>query len=364
MSDILISGYHGFANSGDEALLWAILNSLRKEKSDISVTVLSKTPEETARAYGVKSVYRFDYFKVCKEMKSAKMLLFGGGSLLQDVTSSKSIKYYLAIIALAQHFGLKTMLYANGIGPVTKKVNRFLAAKILNKVDIITLRDDNSDVELKKMGVTKPDIRITADPVFTVDMDESLSGRYFTRRAGVPDGTKLAVVSIRHWKHSSENFVCDLADLCDYLVERNGIYPLFVPMQYPDDTEVSQQVMGKMKHPAYLINRELSVPEMFSVLSEADMVIGMRLHSLIYATILEKPAMALVYDPKISAFMKSLSQPDCVDVEHFDSQKAKQMLDEIVDDCDRRAKLLHDTNADMRKKAEENAKCAIKLLED
>ena len=31
MSDIVISGYHGFANSGDEALLFAILKTLRKK---------------------------------------------------------------------------------------------------------------------------------------------------------------------------------------------------------------------------------------------------------------------------------------------------------------------------------------------
>ena len=116
MSDIVISGYHGFANSGDEALLWAILNTLKQKSPDISVTVLSKTPEETARDYGVKSVNRYNFFKIKKEMKQAKMLIFGGGSLLQDVTSSKSLKYYLMIIALAERCGLKTMLYANGIG--------------------------------------------------------------------------------------------------------------------------------------------------------------------------------------------------------------------------------------------------------
>ena len=136
MADIIISGYHGFKNSGDEALLFAILNTLRKKKKDIDVTVLSKTPEETARVYNVNSVSRYNFFKVRKEMKNSKMLLFGGGSLLQDATSSKSILYYLAIIFLAQRCGIKTMLYANGIGPIIKKSNRFLATKILNNVDI------------------------------------------------------------------------------------------------------------------------------------------------------------------------------------------------------------------------------------
>jgi len=362
MADVVISGYHGFANSGDEALLFAILKTLRKNRQNLDVTVLSKTPEETARVYGVKSIFRYNFFKVKKEMKSSKMLLFGGGSLLQDVTSSKSILYYLAVISLAQKCGMKTMLYANGIGPISKKLNRRIATAILNKVDIITLRDDKSDEELKSLGVNKPEIVITADPAFTLDEDVSLSGRYFTSMAGVPGGTRLCVVSIRDWKHSADNFVEEMAKLCDFMVENHGIYPLFVPMQYPLDLEISKRVMRCMKNDAYVINRDLSVPEMFSVLSQTEVIIGMRLHSLIYATTLEIPAMALVYDPKISAFMDSLNQPDWVNVENFEFEKAKDIFTQIISEREERRIKLRSTNAVLRKSAEDNATYAIKLL--
>lgn len=362
MSDIIISGYHGFANSGDEALLFAILNTLRNKNPKLNFTVLSKTPDETADVYKVNSIYRYNLFKIHGEMKKSRMLLFGGGSLLQDVTSSKSILYYLAIIRLAQLCGMKTMLYANGIGPITKKSNRHIAAKILNKVDFITLRDDKSDEELKGLGVTKPKIIITADPAFTIDTDNTSSGKFFTNIAGVPSGTKLCVVSIRSWKHSSENFESDLAGLCDFLVEKHNIYPLFVPMQYPEDTEISKRVMSLMKHPSYIISRELSVPEMFSVLSEAEVLIGMRLHSLIYATTLAIPAMALCYDPKISAFMESLNQPDRLDVENFDIEHAKKLINAIILEKEERREHLKKTNAVLRATAEQNAEYAIELL--
>jgi len=362
MADIIISGYHGFKNSGDEALLFAILNTLRKKKKDIDVTVLSKTPEETARVYNVNSVSRYNFFKVRKEMKNSKMLLFGGGSLLQDATSSKSILYYLAIIFLAQRCGIKTMLYANGIGPIIKKSNRFLATKILNNVDIITLRDDKSDEELKSLGVTKPNVVITADPAFTIDADLSLSGKYFTNMAGVTAGTRLCVVSIREWKNASPTFMDEMAKLCDYMIENHGLYPLFVPMQYPADLEISKRVMSKMKNKSYIINRELSVPEMFSVLSEAEVIIGMRLHSLIYATTLAIPAMALVYDPKINAFMESINQPDCVYVDKFEYKNAKEILNQIIIERGQRKKELRKTNEILKKIAEGNAVYAIDLL--
>ncbi|MBQ7400054.1 MAG: polysaccharide pyruvyl transferase CsaB [Clostridia bacterium] len=362
MADILISGYHGFANSGDEALLFAILNTLRKKRPELDFTVLSKKPEETSEVYNVNSISRYNLFKIRKEMKRSKMLLFGGGSLLQDVTSSKSILYYLAIIRLAQKCSMKTMLYANGIGPITRKRNRALAARILNRVDFITLRDDKSDEELRSLGVTKPKIIITADPAFTIDTEGRGSGRFFTNIAGVPQGTKLCIVSIRSWKHASPRFAPDLAKLCDYMVENHGIHPLFVPMQYPEDTEISKAVMSLMKKPSYIISRELSVPEMFSVLSEAEILIGMRLHSLIYATTLAIPALPLCYDPKISAFMESLNQPDRIDVEKFDYESAQTLLNTLILEKDTRRENLRKTNAILRKTAEQNAQFALELL--
>lgn len=363
MADILISGYHGFRNSGDEALLFAILTTLRKKRPGLAVTVLSKTPEETTRVYGVKSIFRYNYFKIKKEMKASKMLLFGGGSLLQDVTSSKSILYYLAVIFLAQRCNMKTMLYANGVGPITKKWSRYLAKIILNRVDLITLRDDKSDEELKNLGVNRPEIIITADPAFTIEAFPSMSGRYLTSIAGVPDNTKLCIVSIRDWMRSAPNFTQELAKLLDDMIENHNLFPLFVPLQYPADLAISRSVIEKMRHNAYIINRELSVPEMFSVLSEAQIIIGMRLHSLIYATTLEIPAMALVYDPKVSAFMESLNQPDCVNVESFQFCDAKKVLDRIINEKDLRKDKLHNTNKVLKKTAEENATYAIKLLD-
>ena len=256
------------------------------------------------------------------------------------------------------------MLYANGIGPIIKEKNRKKAAKILNEVDVITLRDDKSDEELKSLGVTKPKVIITADPAFTIDTDITQSGKFFTNIAGVPQGTRLCIVSIRSWKNSSPYFASDLAKLCDYMVESHDIYPLFVPMQYPEDTEISKTVMEYMTKPSYIINRELSVPEMFSVLSEADVLIGMRLHSLIYATTLAIPAMPICYDPKISAFMESLNQPDRIDVECFDYNKAKQLLNTMILEKDKRREDLKKTNAILRKTAEDNAEYAINLLEN
>lgn len=364
MADIVISGYHGFKNSGDEALLFAILNTLRKKQPNLTFTVLSKTPEETARVYGVHAVSRYNFLEVWREMKKAKMLLFGGGSLLQDVTSSKSLLYYLGILCMAQKCGLKTMLYANGVGPILKKRNRFLCTKILNRTNLITLRDDKSDEELRALSVTAPEIIITADPAFTLDPAGALSGKYFTDMAGVPRDARLLVVSIRDWKQNSPRFAEEMAALCDEMAERHGLSTLFVPMQYPADLAIAERVAENMKTAAYRIKRELSVPEMFSVLAEAEVLIGMRLHSLIYATTLAVPAMAIVYDPKISAFMESLCQPECIEASTFSKEEAGGKMERILKEHAKRKEELRARNAVLRQMAEENATYALELLNE
>lgn len=123
MNRILVSGYYGFANSGDDALLGAIIQNMREYDPDMEITVLSKNPAETRALYGVESINRYNMFQIMSRMKKAKLLISGGGSLLQDRTSSKSLYYYLTIIRLAQTLGTKVMLYANGIGPLTREKN-------------------------------------------------------------------------------------------------------------------------------------------------------------------------------------------------------------------------------------------------
>ena len=167
MSDIIISGYYGLGNSGDEALLESIVADLRSINPDITITALSGDAKLTEKTYGIKTVNRFNLFAILREMKSAKLLLSGGGTLIQDATSTKSLLYYLGIISLAKRMGLKTMLYANGMGPIkdrnVKKVKR-----VLNKTDLITLRENISLEEIDRCEVTSPKVIVTADPAFNL----------------------------------------------------------------------------------------------------------------------------------------------------------------------------------------------------
>src|SRR5574344_2548048 len=135
MSKIVISGYYGFNNAGDEAMLTAIVESLRKLEPEVALTVISGNPTETKTKYNVESIYRFDAPQILTALKNTDLLVSGGGSLLQDVTSKKSLLYYLTVIAAAKHFGKKVMFFAQGIGPIRCGFLRTLTKWVCRKAD-------------------------------------------------------------------------------------------------------------------------------------------------------------------------------------------------------------------------------------
>ena len=141
MVTILIAGYHGFGNCGDEAILRAMVTGFRRLADDIDIIALSNDPDFTEKEYNIEAVQRFNMREVLTAVKKCDILVLGGGTLLQDGTSTRSLVYYLSIIKAAELYGKRVMLYANGIGPVDGKINRHLMRSVLKKADCITLRE-------------------------------------------------------------------------------------------------------------------------------------------------------------------------------------------------------------------------------
>ena len=141
---IVISGYYGFNNAGDEAMLSAILQALQGTFDSPDITVISGDPKSTAASFGVHTVPRFSISGICRSIFSSDLIISGGGSLLQDVTSWKSMIYYLSIITLGVLFRKQVFLYSQGIGPVRYRVIRIILKHVLNHVDAITVRDKES----------------------------------------------------------------------------------------------------------------------------------------------------------------------------------------------------------------------------
>lgn len=322
--NVLLSGYYGFDNAGDDAVLFAIIQALREVVPNIKITVLSNQPEKTATQFQVTAVNRWSKGGLLKAVKNCDVLISGGGSLLQDVTSKNSILYYLGIIKLAQILKKKVIIYAQGIGPVNEPRNRALTAKILNKVQAITVRDFDSRTALMEMGVYQ-EVMVCVDPVLGIPNEQidSKQGLRLLEQAGVGNLTEknMLMVAARNWKHA-DAFFQEIAKSCDAMVQK-GWQVIFVPFHYPEDVEVSIQIAALMREAAVILEGNYSPQETMAILKNADLIMGMRLHSLIMGAALLKPMVALSYDPKVTSFMQLLRQPDCFAI---DSVEAEQLI--------------------------------------
>ncbi|MCR4693263.1 MAG: polysaccharide pyruvyl transferase CsaB [Firmicutes bacterium] len=356
----VISGYYGFENSGDDALLLTIIRQIRNDYKNAQITVLSKSPKKTAADYGVVSVYRYNPLSVIFHILKCNLLISGGGTLIQDATSTKSLIYYLAIIKIARFFKKKVMLYANGIGPLTSFKNIEKTKNVLNDVDLITLRDKNSVYELEQIGVTKPRIELTADPVFL--LQENGDADKILDIYKIPQDKKLMCISVREWRDNPSDFVKIIAEFCDYAKEKYDIYTVFLPMQTSVDYQIALKIKNAMKNSSTIVSGKYSFETILSLIGKMYACVGMRLHSIIYAAKMLVPAIGLVYDPKVKGFLEYINEDRFIDVTEIDREILCKTLDGLCENYDAIKSHMKYEIRDMRKKAELNGELMKNLL--
>lgn len=361
---IIISGYYGFKNCGDDALLHAILKALREKAPASKVTVLSKNPGETAAMYNVSSINRFNPFKIIREMRGARLLISGGGSLLQDVTSTLSLWYYTFIIAMAKRHNLKIMIYANGIGPINKKKNIPRVRRALARADLITLREEMSLKEIARFGDFAEKTVVTADPALSLSEHNKEEAERVLKAAGADLSRPILIVSVRKWKGAGPEFAGHVARGIDAAAREQGLSPVLLPMQHPEDCALSKRIIGMMKTPAALLGERQSVQSIMSVISRAHIVVAMRLHTLIFAAGSGVPAVGLVYDPKVKGFMDYVGQSHMIKINNVTGEALAAQIAALCEDYDERRGLLRERAAYLAKKADENASLALELIEN
>ncbi|MGI4791752.1 MAG: polysaccharide pyruvyl transferase CsaB [Janthinobacterium lividum] len=313
MKRLLLSGYYGYGNAGDEAVLAGLLTGFRASASaaDLELTVLSGNPSETRTAHGVDAVDRYRPSALLPAIAHCDLFLSGGGSLLQDVTSAHGIFYYLGVVRLAQMLGKKTMFIAQGIGPLKLARSRKLVASVANKLSAITVRDPDSAQLLREIGVIRPPIEVTADPALLLSPSPIPSN---SPRIGGRGASSFGV-ALRPW-HGQEEIGAQVTDACFSSLGTQK--PLLIPMQPASDTPVAEQFRQKwallsgQANAATLCTATDGLGPLLSIIAGCDMMVGMRLHALILAAAAGVPSVALSYDPKVTAFMQSSGQGDAV----------------------------------------------------
>jgi polysaccharide pyruvyl transferase CsaB len=364
---IVISGYYGFDNCGDEAVLLAMIHCLRRLRPDLRIVVLSNNPARTAKLYGVKAVNRWKPLAVIKALLGCRLFLSGGGSLLQDATSQRSPRYYLWVIWLARRLARKTMIYGQGVGPLTNRKTRLKTAKVFNRCQEITVRDQGSAQLLEELGVEQ-NIRVACDPVMALSYEDVDRGEIkdILRDMGILDeqGRKkkpLLLVVVRCW--ADNRHLAPVAQLLDAQARRGNWDVLLAPAHFPVDMEAVDKIGNLMTERLYCLGTSLTARQFLALTAYADKVFAMRLHGLICAMAMGAPMLGLSYDPKVTAFMEQAGLSDfCLSYEDFDWETADDLLEEMETMPLTLRKEQENRRQELQKQAWAMAERAIELL--
>ena len=295
----VICGYYGEGNAGDEALLVAVLQMLPPGATPV---VLSGNPEQTRDRYGVESHYRRSLPILWKTLKSADAFIWGGGSLMQDATSLANPFYYGGLMFLAQRLGLKTIAWAQGIGPLRRPIIRWLTRQILRGCTVISVRDQASAKLLEGWQIQS---RLAPDPVWALDAFEDSVIQTDTI-SELP--TPRVAVNLRTHSQLTPERLETLTQALVQFQQTCQVSLLLLPFQASQDLAIARSIATHLtgSHRILLLQDPRELKGMFR---QVNMTIGMRLHSLIMAAAEGCPCFALSYDPKVSQLMDAISLP-------------------------------------------------------
>ncbi len=298
---IVICGYYGYANAGDEIILRQLVKGIKNKLPEMALSVLTRPGEKKKRGY--RNVNRYNPLKIFLEIRSASALMMGGGSLFQDKSGVFSIYYYFLIIIFGWLLGKKVIIFNQGIGPIGNSFNRYISLFIFRLPDIIIVRDEHSFKYLQKFKYLREKIFLGADPVFSL---KPVTARDYS-------GRNKVAVSLRRWK----NFYLNKSAVeIKKELKKYGYETLFLNMHRSYDSPAC----GAGYNTACKNEKEV-----FSMLRESRALVGMRLHSLMLGALAGLPMVGVSYDPKVESFCRYMEIP-YVDIKSFSPEKTIRLL--------------------------------------
>jgi len=348
---IAILGAHGTGNTGDEAILLGMLLSIRKNINGAIIKVISRNPNSIRYFCDVQvaSSGKMNYlFDIVKTILSSDILIIGGGGILQDQTSFSNLIYYLTFILLAKLFNKKVMFYAVGVGPLLKGISKTLLKYFAKKVDFITVRDNYSKFLLSELGIQISDNHVVSDPAVRLIESSYIPKDTVLKKEKIDHAYNLIGINLRPWFFNlggllpinkriyRENWMShykshlnDLADCVDEFIEKNEVRFVFIPFELKQDLLVFKEFIKfiKNKEYIYLLNKKYNPLEILGFYSHLDMLIGMRLHAMIFSILSEVPFVGITYSQKTLELLKRIDYEQySLAIESFNGNEFKAIM--------------------------------------
>lgn len=390
MNRIVISGWYGYKNLGDEVILNCMSEEIRNSLENTSITAMSFDPGYTEQQ-GINAVRHLPFtfkgivalfvkgripafFKTIRAIKNADLILIGGGGFLSDWNPIAIKPWLWQIYLYKKVFKKKVMIYAIGAGPFIHPHYMNRVKDTLKYVDVITVRDEESNQQLKKCGIDNA--VVTTDPVVSL----SLPSEYKTvssskRRIGI----SIAPLFISGlWKDSRNkynNYLQAIVELINKINDhyKNELEIIFIPMEDEYDYNFNQEIVGKLNDASNvsIVNKGKTINEKLEIMNTIDLMIGMRLHSIIISSTLGIPSLGIVYHHKVYEFLRSVGLEglsvgvgdgdNWADID-LDSESLFRNFKELYDNLDDYSQNVANAVAKLKIKNKENTKYVRQLI--
>lgn len=348
MAHLVVAGHFGMGNLGDDAILLGFVNSIGE---DFELTVMSGSPEETYRLYGLNSIPRMEMDKFRQAMEKADALVFAGGSIFQDVTSVKSVAYYAQLVKIAKKAGKRVFMVGQGVGPLNNFFGKRMAAQAFNSAQFIVVRDPMSAQTLKNIGVTAP-VRVGADLAYLMPPRPAQNEN--EGQMGFSVGNMRTVGLVPRPLNGDKKTVVQLFGELARLLFGANYMPVLIELDRKFDgpllEEISKAQGGKVPD-----MRKLQTPmQVQERMSRMDSVISMRLHGGILATTVGIPPLMISYDPKVAAFSRMMDLGTAISIEKLTPQRLFEAFLTFDKERDRNVKIIQKKREELQKAAELN----------
>jgi N-acetylglucosaminyldiphosphoundecaprenol N-acetyl-beta-D-mannosaminyltransferase len=356
---VVLSGYFGFDNLGDEAILEAILKRLTKIEN-IHPVVLSSHPARTTKQYDVAASHRLSPYHLIRDIATSHLVIQGGGGLLQDKTSFRSLLYYIGILFLAYILGRRVFILCQGLGPFRRFSSEWLVKEFLSQAVGVTLRDKSSLAFIRVHMPLETPLELVADAAFLLEpcSDDRLKDILFEEDLDEISGPLLGIAV--KGKTRDKRAQVGFARAIDIITRGYDMHPVFVPFHHPSDTKFAERIVSFMEEKTTILKKRWLPSEYLALFSRFEFVLGMRLHSLIFAAKAKVPFAGISYDPKIDEFLDEFGFKPIARVPILGPEIISEAMEDVLEDRDEyRAKIIKTVY-----KLEERAEKAFKLLEN
>ncbi len=363
-SKICILAFIGSDNTGDEAILYSVISAIKNIDNLINIfsfntektkALLKDIPNENIEVINIKN-----HRKVIKKIIESDILLCGGGGIIQDQTSFYNLPFFLSRVLFAKILKKKIVFYGIGVGPLYSRFSKILTKFVLNRSEVITVRDKKSKETLIDCGIKSSLVKVTADPAVSLGKISKKEAQILLREQGINVNKKIMIICLRQWfaiyrlipvklvkkfniqtkkdKQKYEYFIKEISKFLEYCENKLDFQLVFLPFWKERDNKVHKEIskLIKNKDNIFILEKYYNPLQIKGIISASNFVLGMRLHSIIFASTDKRNFLAINYSPKVKNYLDLLVTKSStienihVNPEDFSSEELIKKLDFII----------------------------------